>query len=90
MPVVGVGKIGEIFVQRGVDVDDHTTDNTAGIAACTRHLREMEDGLLFANLVDFDSGVGAPQRRRRASPGASPRSTRRSRGGKRCSRTRTS
>lgn len=54
VPVVGVGKIGEIFVQRGVDVDDHTTDNTAGIAACTRHLREMESGLLFANLVDFD------------------------------------
>jgi phosphopentomutase len=58
VPVVGVGKIGEIFVQRGVDVDDHTTDNTAGIAACTRHLREMEDGLLFANLVDFDQVWG--------------------------------
>jgi phosphopentomutase len=54
VPVVGVGKIGEIFVQRGVDVDDHTTDNTAGIAACARHLREMDGGLLFANLVDFD------------------------------------
>jgi len=54
VPVVGVGKIGEIFVQRGVDVDDHTTDNTAGIAACARHLREMDTGLLFANLVDFD------------------------------------
>lgn len=54
VPVVGVGKIGEIFVQRGVDVDDHTTNNTAGIAACTRHLTRMERGLLFANLVDFD------------------------------------
>ena len=58
VPVVGVGKIGEIFVQRGVDVDDHTTDNAAGIAACSRHLREMEDGLLFANLVDFDQVWG--------------------------------
>jgi phosphopentomutase len=58
VPVVGVGKIGEIFAQRGVDVDDHTTDNTAGIAACSRHLREMEGGLLFANLVDFDSVWG--------------------------------
>jgi phosphopentomutase len=55
---VGVGKIGEIFVQRGVDVDDHTTDNTAGIAACTRHLGEMRRGLLFANLVDFDQVWG--------------------------------
>jgi len=58
VPVVGVGKIGEIFVQRGVDVDDHTTDNTAGIAACLRHLDEMDEGLLFANLVDFDQTWG--------------------------------
>lgn len=54
LPVVGVGKIGEIFVQRGIAVDDHTTDNTAGLQACLRHLDEMESGLLFANLVDFD------------------------------------
>jgi phosphopentomutase len=58
VPVVGVGKIGEIFVQRGVEVDDHTTDNTAGIAACLRHLEEMDEGLLFANLVDFDQTWG--------------------------------
>jgi phosphopentomutase len=58
VPVVGVGKIGEIFMQRGVDVDDHTTDNTAGIAACLRHLEEMDEGLLFANLVDFDQTWG--------------------------------
>jgi phosphopentomutase len=31
VPVIGVGKIGEIFVQRGVDVDDHTTDNTPAL-----------------------------------------------------------
>jgi len=58
VPVTGVGKIGEIFVQRGIAVDDHTTDNTAGIAACLRHLREMAGGLLFANLVDFDMVYG--------------------------------
>jgi phosphopentomutase len=58
IPVVGVGKIGEIFTQRGISVDDHTTNNAAGIAACTRHLREMERGLLFANLVDFDQVWG--------------------------------
>ena len=54
LPVIGVGKIGEIFAQRGVSVDDHTTDNATGLAACVRHLRELEAGLLFANLVDFD------------------------------------
>jgi phosphopentomutase len=58
VPVVGVGKVGEIFAQRGIDVDDHTTDNGAGIAACTRHLRRLERGLLFANLVDFDQVWG--------------------------------
>jgi phosphopentomutase len=58
VPVVGVGKIGEIFVQRGIDVDDHTTDNALGIAACTRHLASMDEGLLFANLVDFDQVWG--------------------------------
>ena len=58
VPVVGVGKIGEIFAQRGVEVDDHTTNNTAGLAACRRHLHEMRDGLLFANLVDFDQTWG--------------------------------
>ncbi|MFA4965007.1 MAG: phosphopentomutase [Thermoleophilia bacterium] len=58
VPVVGVGKVGEIFAQRGVAVDDHTTDNTAGIAACTRHLAAIEHGLLFANLVDFDQVWG--------------------------------
>ena len=54
VPVIGVGKVGEIFAQRGVAVDDHTTSNEAGIAACLRHLHEMDRGLLFANLVDFD------------------------------------
>ena len=56
--VVGVGKIGEIFAQRGVDVDDHTTNNADGLLACERHLGEMDDGLLFANLVDFDMVYG--------------------------------
>jgi phosphopentomutase len=58
VPVIGVGKIGEIFAQRGVDVDDHTTNNAAGLAACRRHLATMTDGLLFANLVDFDQTWG--------------------------------
>jgi len=58
VPVVGVGKIGEIFTQRGVDLDDHTTTNGDGLVACRRHLGEMEGGLLFANLVDFDAMWG--------------------------------
>jgi phosphopentomutase len=56
--VIGVGKIGEIFAQRGVSLDDHTTSNGAGLAACRRHLDEVEHGLVFANLVDFDMTWG--------------------------------
>jgi len=58
VPVVGVGKVGEIFAQRGVGIDDHTTSNAAGLAACLGHLHEMDRGLLFANLVDFDMAWG--------------------------------
>ena len=58
VPVIGVGKIAEIFAGRGVDVDDHTTNNTAGLAACRHHLQTMSHGLLFANLVDFDQTWG--------------------------------
>jgi len=58
LPTVGVGKIGEIFAQRGVGVDDHTTNNADGLLACERHLAEMDEGLLFANLVDFDMLYG--------------------------------
>ena len=54
VPVVGVGKIGEIFAQRGVSLDDHTTDNTAGLAAARHYLNEVDEGLIFVNLVDFD------------------------------------
>lgn len=55
---VGVGKIGEIFARRGVGVDDHTTNNADGLLACERYLAEMDEGLLFANLVDFDMLYG--------------------------------
>jgi phosphopentomutase len=58
VPVIGVGKIAEIFAGRGVDVDDHTTNNSAGLAACRHHLQSMSHGLLFANLVDFDQTWG--------------------------------
>ncbi len=35
-----------------------TQDNATGIAACDRHLADLDHGLLFANLVDFDQVWG--------------------------------
>ena len=65
VPVVGVGKIGEIFAQRGVSVDDHTTDNAAGLAACLRHLSRLRCRAAVRQPGRFRHGLGPPQRRGR-------------------------
>jgi phosphopentomutase len=56
--VVAIGKIEDIFNRRGITLVDHTRNNAAGIEAVVRHLRRDFDGLLFANLVDFDMLYG--------------------------------
>jgi phosphopentomutase len=54
MKVHGVGKIGDIFA--GCDIDDShpTKSNVEGIAQTERLLRELDDGLVFVNLVETD------------------------------------
>jgi phosphopentomutase len=54
IPVVAVGKIGEIFAMRGIGASHHIESNGDGLAQSVGLLRELEHGLLFANLVDFD------------------------------------
>jgi phosphopentomutase len=54
VPVVGVGKIGEIFTMRGVGESHHIDSNGDGLAQSLRLLRELDRGLLYTNLVDFD------------------------------------
>lgn len=53
IPRAGVGKVDDLFAGRAIR-SEHTTDNAAGVAAILRALRELDGGLLFANLVDFD------------------------------------
>jgi phosphopentomutase len=52
--VHGVGKIRDIFA--GYDIDEsHTTrSNVEGITQTERLLRELDDGLIFTNLVETD------------------------------------
>jgi phosphopentomutase len=45
--------VDDLFAGRGITAE-HTASNAAGVAALHRALGEMESGLLFANLVDFD------------------------------------
>ena len=49
----GVGKVDDLFAGRAIAAE-HTRDNSAGLAAIARALRETPSGFLFANLVDFD------------------------------------
>ncbi len=54
VPVVGVGKIGDIFDRRGMAEDVHTQGNADGLRRTAEILGRMDRGLLFVNLVDFD------------------------------------
>jgi phosphopentomutase len=58
VPVVGVGKIGDIFDRHGIGTDVHTEGNADGLRRTEALVREMDRGLLFVNLVDFDMLYG--------------------------------
>jgi phosphopentomutase len=56
--VHGVGKIRDLFAGVGVDVKHAGATNAAGIAATGRLLGEVENGLIFVNLVETDQVYG--------------------------------
>ncbi len=58
VPVVGVGKIPDIFDRRGITEEVHTEGNADGLRRAEERLRTLERGLLFVNLVDFDMLYG--------------------------------
>ncbi|MGI9076590.1 MAG: phosphopentomutase, partial [Gemmatimonadaceae bacterium] len=53
IPRRGVGKVDDLFANRAI-CSEHVPSNAQGITAIHRALSEMDGGLLFANLVDFD------------------------------------
>ncbi len=57
VPRSGVGKVDDLFARRGLE-GGHTKDNADGIARILDWLVAGPDGLLFANLVDFDQLFG--------------------------------
>ena len=57
IPRTGVGKVDDLFAGRGIQ-STHTASNRDGIAAISRWLGGGPNGLLFANLVDFDQAFG--------------------------------
>jgi phosphopentomutase len=56
--VWGVGKIEDIFAYRGITQSNHTTDNRSGMNFTMELLEKDFSGLIFINLVDFDSKYG--------------------------------
>ncbi len=58
VPVVGVGKIPDIFDRKGITDEVHTAGNADGLRQTERLLETLDHGLLFVNLVDFDMLYG--------------------------------
>jgi phosphopentomutase len=58
VPVVGIGKIEDIFAGRGVTESVHTEGNRDGMRATIEMAGELERGFVFVNLVDFDMLYG--------------------------------
>ena len=56
--VFAVGKISDIFNGQGVTKSVHTENNMDGVDQTLRGMEEAFPGLLFTNLVDFDSKYG--------------------------------
>jgi len=58
LPVVAVGKIEDLFAGRGVTEAYHTVSDDDGMDQVHRQLAALDRGLVFANLVDFDTLYG--------------------------------
>jgi len=58
VPVVGVGKIPDIFAGRGITRAVHTEGNADGLRRTAEILERLDQGLVFVNLVDFDTLYG--------------------------------
>ncbi len=56
--VWAIGKIEDIFAKRGISKAVHTHDNMDGVDRTLEAMRELERGLVFTNLVDFDMLYG--------------------------------
>lgn len=58
VPVCAVGKIYDIYLGRGISEARKTRNNEHSMAEILRAAQEFPRGLIFANLVDFDSLYG--------------------------------
>lgn len=57
-PVISVGKIADVFLNRGVAASYKTKSNAEGMQRTLDALQNHPEGLIFVNLVDFDMLYG--------------------------------
>ena len=58
MAVMAVGKIEDIFSNKGITDSNHTVDNMDSVDAVLDFLKEDKESFIFANLVEFDMVYG--------------------------------
>ena len=58
LEMYGVGKIGDIFNEKGLTTNIHTKSNMDGVDKTIEALAMDFEGFIFTNLVDFDSKYG--------------------------------
>ena len=57
-PVVAIGKIEDLFAGRGMTAATHTASDQQGVDEVLAAMATTPRGLIFANLVDFDTQYG--------------------------------
>ena len=58
VPVIAIGKIEDLFAGRGIARAVHTKSDDEGVDALASEMTSAPRGLIFANLVDFDTQYG--------------------------------
>lgn len=56
--VIAIGKIEDIFAGSGITEAIHTKDNMDGVDKTLEYMEKIKSGLIFTNLVEFDSVWG--------------------------------
>ena len=58
IPVYAIGKIGDLFAERGITESVHTHNDLDGLARTAEAARRVDRGLIFTNVVDLDAVYG--------------------------------
>ena len=58
IPVIAIGKIEDLFAGRGITQAIHTKSDDDGMDQVERQMEGIDRGLIFTNLVDFDTQYG--------------------------------